>query len=715
MTQTPSAKEQLAAHFDRSAVTVRAYADKFEHAYARPALATTSSFFDQYPLSSTFISIFCALAFFPVVTFLTLSVFAVLSVLFLALSGAFIASSAVVLLFLSILVLSLITTFFASGCISVFVVSAYLAYRFVALVRSSGSKGVSTWAVETKGRFIPSNRREASDESAALVVDVKEPLSDDSFGDSEFKQEVVPPGGQFHVPEQSSTPLLVFRCTPIITPYIEEDDEAGILVDTFLTYSRYTGAEPIIIPQGPTGTASETLGVSISINGTVLANAVVPFNSTSELHFPLANLSRARKQQFPIDCTASYISHLLPEPQIFSVTTGLSYLPRPPSGSVTKRDARTGALLVKPRSGDLFEAIFPMGFYTSFDNYLDSDLVILDDIKAQGFTIVHPVPTFGDLEALSRVLDRMEELGLYLVYDMRQSLASEVNMIKHRPNLLLWYTADEPDGTSEPLDATRHAYDTVYELDGYHPVSIALNCADYEFTAYASGADVVMPDTYTIANDPRFSAKYNTSCTVDFGCCGCDNCQGELEDVSRRLDNFAMRLDVLGWARERVLWAVPQAFGGDEFWTRPPTGREFAVQVILSVNHGARGIMPWIDPTPPDIKDTASALATALTSPTVTRFIFSPLTKFSRTVSNRIDVAMWAIGSETLILVANLNTHDADLAVPLSSGLELREVLNYGVRRESVGSQLGLELEGLGCAVFIAYSSPLMLKAQGEL
>jgi hypothetical protein len=37
--------------------------------------------------------------------------------------------------------------------------------------------------------------------------------------------------------------------------------------------------------------------------------------------------------------------------------------------------------------------------------------------------------------------------------------------------LLLWYTADEPDGTSELLDAPRRAYDAVqYALDGYHPV-----------------------------------------------------------------------------------------------------------------------------------------------------------------------------------------------------------------------------------------------------
>lgn len=211
------------------------------------------------------------------------------------------------------------------------------------------------------------------------------------------------------------------------------------------------------------------------------------------------------------------------------------------------------------------------------------------------FTIVHPVPTFGDLDALKKALDHMEELGLYFVYDMRHTyndlaaLTAEVNMIKYRPNLLLWYTADEPDGTSEPLNATRLAYDAIYALDGYHPVSIALNCADYEFTAYAAGADIVMPDTYTIANDPTFSSKYNTSCTETFGCCGCDNCHGVFEDISKRLDDFALRLDVLGWTHEKALWAVPQAFGGEEsvLLFSSPRFLTDCCQILGAATHGA--------------------------------------------------------------------------------------------------------------------------------
>lgn len=69
------------------------------------------------------------------------------------------------------------------------------------------------------------------------------------------------------------------------------------------------------------------------------------------------------------------------------------------------------------------------------------------------------------------------------------SVTTQVNHIKSRPNLLLWYTADEPDGTSDPLDATVKSSNLITSLDGgdgvggagYHPVSLVLNCQDYHF------------------------------------------------------------------------------------------------------------------------------------------------------------------------------------------------------------------------------------------
>ena len=190
----------------------------------------------------------------------------------------------------------------------------------------------------------------------------------------------------------------------------------------------------------------------------------------------------------------------------------------------------------------------------------------------------------------------MQEVGLYLMYDMRPtymnsaSVAEQVNALKHRPNLLLWYTGDEPDGTSDPLSATTIAYDLIYGLDGYHPVSLVLNCQDYYWSSYTAGTDIVMQDVYMVGNNVTWSNVWNTTCTPDYGNCGCDNCVsiaagdtssvppnsmysgagyvpadsgiGSYFDISDRVASFKYRLEVMGWERTKAVWTVPQAFGG---------------------------------------------------------------------------------------------------------------------------------------------------------
>jgi hypothetical protein len=86
--------------------------------------------------------------------------------------------------------------------------------------------------------------------------------------------------------------------------------------------------------------------------------------------------------------------------------------------------------------------------------------------------VIHPIPTYDNLTALALVIERMTQLGLYLMYDMRWSytnltaVAEEVARTKNATNLLLWYTADEPDGWGDARNATQHAYDTIYAGDG---------------------------------------------------------------------------------------------------------------------------------------------------------------------------------------------------------------------------------------------------------
>ncbi|KAN0079814.1 hypothetical protein V8E55_009380 [Tylopilus felleus] len=492
------------------------------------------------------------------------------------------------------------------------------------------------------------------------------------------------PGGNFPLPSPSSDPLLALRCAPAIRPYLAEDvsSPAAILIDAPVVYYEIANAQPIQLSD------DTVLNVAVSLNGRTLATGSVPLNATAyELPFSLEGIT-PQKAAYSISCEATYGT----TSQKFSALSALSVLPNPTNSSVTKMDLRTGALLAKPATGleGTYEPVFPIGFYTSFDGYL-TNLSVINELKEQGFTIIHPVPTFDNLTALNLVIDRMQEVGLYLMYDMRftymnsTSVTEQVNAIKNRPNLLLWYTGDEPDGTSDPLNATTTAYDLIYSLDGYHPVSLVLNCQDYYWSSYTAGTDVVMQDVYMVANNVTWSSEWNTPCTPDYGDCGCDNCVsipagdtaavppntthsgtgnvpansgiGTYFDVSDRVASFKNRLEVMGWERTKAVWTVPQAFGGDgEYWLRAPTGEEWVVQSIIGINQGALGVVPWSDPTPADIKASASSFALSL--PKITSYLFNPASVRTAYVVGGASVATWKAGGQTLVLATNTNYVD---------------------------------------------------------
>lgn len=182
---------------------------------------------------------------------------------------------------------------------------------------------------------------------------------------------VVPPGGQFAIPATSSQPLLAFRCAPAIKPYLAEDKSGSVIIDTGITHTEVAGAVPF------TSKASENLAVTITVDGKTLATGSVPVNASGhELSFSLSGL-KAQKAAFTVNCTAKSTSG-----QKFTSTTDMFVLPNPTSGSVTKMDLRTGALLVNTTNG--WEGIFPIGFYTTFDGYLSTNMSILNDLAARG-------------------------------------------------------------------------------------------------------------------------------------------------------------------------------------------------------------------------------------------------------------------------------------------------------------------------------------------
>jgi hypothetical protein len=152
------------------------------------------------------------------------------------------------------------------------------------------------------------------------------------------------------------------------------------------------------------------------------------------------------------------------------------------------------------------------------------------------------------------------------------SITEQVTSLMSRTNLLMYYTADEPDGSEDPHWAPAAAATQINSLDPYRPSSVCLNCQDYLFNLYAAGTPILMADVYPIGINPNYSVIYNTSCSTEHGCCGCDNCVGDFEDIRNRMDDFYMRLEVLGWERIKTVMTVPQGFGSSQY-----VDRRFAV------------------------------------------------------------------------------------------------------------------------------------------
>ena len=192
-------------------------------------------------------------------------------------------------------------------------------------------------------------------------------------------------GGLFASPASSSSPLLALRCSPVIQPYLPEDNtnaassDVAVLVDAPVTYSKIANAAPVTLSN-----TLAPLSVKISIGGQQIAQGTIALNSTTTIPISLQSLT-PRAQPYNITCTAVLSG------QTYTATGSLSYLPSPPPsiGSVTKVDLRTGALLAKPANGKSgpYAPVYPIGFYTSFDDYLAQDLTIPAKLAAQGYVV----------------------------------------------------------------------------------------------------------------------------------------------------------------------------------------------------------------------------------------------------------------------------------------------------------------------------------------
>lgn len=493
------------------------------------------------------------------------------------------------------------------------------------------------------------------------------------------------PGGWFEQPSYSSTPLLDLKVRPRMSIYLETDASGSLLVDT--TVSHLVGDPLPVKPRTNYTDQHLHLDIHILSDETPIAsvtNHALPLDTT-KAEIPLSfGFLTPKLTPYTITTTATLINSITNT--TFTTSSELFYLPqRTDGGSATRIDHRTGMLSYIQDQSVTWTPIFPYTYYgtspipytsphtqsnpkqAQWSLYWDTNTSTLESFTSQGYNVIHIVPT-GTLSDTSfpwstfdPYLTTSDKQNLHLQYDVLfdptnlTKLTDQVTHIHTHPSLLLYYTADEPDGKGNPLNSTRLAYDLIRSMDPYHPVSLALNCKDFYYEEYASGADIILSDVYPVATNTSWSTVYDTPCNATYGCCGCDDCRGEFEDISDRLDQFYEFDAVVGW--EKVHWGAPQAFGEETFWTRYPTAAEEVVMVMLSVNHGAMGIVMWDYPSSDGIERVTRELAPVVTGEVFVGFLEEGVRKVGLVKgAGRVDVAWWVVEEgRALVSVINLS------------------------------------------------------------
>lgn len=469
-------------------------------------------------------------------------------------------------------------------------------------------------------------------------------------------------------------PLLNLKIYPRMSLYLSEELSGSFIIDAEISYyhgERVPGLKGLDDHDVAVAGEESHLVIEVTVPDlglTLITDKEIKVNtSANDVVFVLDSLPPRYE---PYDVVLRAVSHA--NDHEIGATTQLSVLPpRTDGGSITKLDRLHGGLWVRDTTSSSqpstpWTPLLPYSYYVSWGGWLASaPAANARALKAAGYNIVHAVPPV-DYPAFNSFLDACDALGLWVMYDMRHTYSNasavraEVQAVQSRPSLLLYYTADEPDGTSDPLSAPRDAASLIRTLDPYRPVSLALNCADFHYAEYTRGADLILADPYPIAVDTAFSTVYGTVCNATYGCCGCDNCAGAgVADVRDRLDAYARHERVVNASPPRPRWLVPQAFGNESFWRRFPTGAESVAMAALGLNYGARGVMGWIYPTSAEVDAAHGGLAKALDGAGAARFMLGAPT-VGLSVSGRdvgkgkVDAAAWTVGGKTLVSVVNV-------------------------------------------------------------
>jgi hypothetical protein len=211
------------------------------------------------------------------------------------------------------------------------------------------------------------------------------------------------------------------------------------------------------------------------------------------------------------------------------------------------------------------------------------------------------------------------------------------------------------------------AYDLLKELDPYHPVSLVLNCQNFYYEEYSSGADIVFEDAYPVSINATWST-WGIPCNVTYGDCGCDNCLGELTDVSNRLDDIQNYQANLKSQGSKPNWAVIQAFGEQDYWKSIPSPAEVENMMMLAVNHNAKGISYWIYPSTDENNVASGQLGKVFQSQPGIEFLFgaNAIKALPTAGEALVDASAWIVGKQMMVGVASGEYVDSSAVITIT-------------------------------------------------
>jgi len=148
------AQQDLVSYFDTSAAVVRNNFVWFEKQFAKPAIAYFITSFNTHPFITTFLAIFTFFSLLPVVSFLGISIFVIVSVTFLTFALSCILIAIVEVVLVTVLAVAMVCLLMVALISTPLALSSYLTLKFINHVRKDGRAGACLWAVETRQHLI---------------------------------------------------------------------------------------------------------------------------------------------------------------------------------------------------------------------------------------------------------------------------------------------------------------------------------------------------------------------------------------------------------------------------------------------------------------------------------------------------------------------------------------------------------------------------------